>query len=320
MLVFLAMLVHALIAYAHRPFETTLALELVLGAVNFVLIVLMYYGISRLAFTGRFILISWFAALAIAVGTILSQEVTATIMAAGWAALLISSIVCGVLAARKIPIERVYAASLLPLTALVSVQLFPLWSNMISSATDMAETLWSDFGDTQTLSGYSQVQISNFGEQFKAFYAALVRVLPSFSLLAVMFQFSIGFWLLIRWLNRTGRENSFIPDFLNWKMPFLWAPVLVGAIVMRLLGNDLIVLISDNLLLILAVIYSIAGIALIEFYMKRFRLAVLSRILVYLLFLLTHVAGLALLTLLGFIDSFYDWRRKYPLPLNNKTS
>jgi uncharacterized protein YybS (DUF2232 family) len=238
----------------------------------------------------------------------------------GWSAVLVSSILCGTLVARKIPLERVYAATLLALITFASIQLFPLWSKMILDAADVSQALMSDFSDTLALSGYSQEQIKNFTEQFQSIYAAFVRVLPSFSLMAAMIQFSIGFWFFVRWLNRTGRENIIFPEFVNWKMPFVLTPFLVAAIMMRLLGSDLILLIADNLLLILAVFYAIAGIALIEFYMKKLRFAMFSRILVYLLFLLTHVLGFALLTLLGFMDSFFDWRRKYPLPLDNKTS
>ncbi len=314
------MLIHAFIAYADRPFETTMALELCFGAINFMLILIMYYGISRLAYTGRFKMISLLSASAISVGVIfMSRQVTVTAMTAGWAAILAASIMCGVLAARKMPWQRVFAAALLALAALASVQMFPLWSKMILDASEVSEALMSDFGDTLALSGYSEQQIKNFAEQFQAFYAGFVRVLPSFSLMAVMLQFSIGFWLFVRWLNRSGRENIIIPEFLKWKMPFALTPILMTAILMRLLGSDLIIMMADNLLLILAVFYAIAGIGLIEFFMKRLRFATLSRILVYLLFLLTHAAGFALLMLLGFIDSFFDWRRKYPLPLDNKT-
>ena len=318
-LVFLALLIHAWIAYAHRPFETTFALELLFGVINFVVILAIYYGVSRLAYSSRFVLIGLFAALAISAGAILSKEVTVMTMASGWAAVLISSILCGVLVAKQIPLQRVYAIALLVLAAIVAVQLFPLWSKMISSATDVAEALMSDIGETLTLGGYTKEQIQSIAENFKSFYAGFVRVLPSFSIMAAMFQFSIGFWLFVRWLNRTRRQNIVFPEFINWKMPFVLTPFLVAVIIMRLFGNDLIILIADNLLLILAVFYAITGIALIEFYMKRFRFAILSRVLVYLLFLLTHVVGFALLTLLGFIDSFFDWRRKYPLPLGNKT-
>ena len=79
-------------------------------------------------------------------------------------------------------------------------------------------------------------------------------------------------------------------------------------------------LVADNLLLILAVFYSVTGIALMEFFMKKFYVSMLGRILIYILLFLSHVIGFALLAFLGFVDSFYDWRRKYPLPLDIKTS
>jgi uncharacterized protein YybS (DUF2232 family) len=86
-----------------------------------------------------------------------------------------------------------------------------------------------------------------------------------------------------------------------------------------LVGGETIQLVADNVLAILAVYYSIAGLTLIEYYMNKLSLPPLLRISFYLMLFVTQffsfLAAAALfvtLILLGFVDSFADWRSKEP--------
>ncbi len=240
-------------------------------------------------------------------------------MVSGWAALLIASFLCGNLVSRQFPLPKVYSAALVILSVFVSVQLFPFWSKLISSAPEISDALNSDLKETLVIAGYTADQIEFASIQFKTFYAAFVRILPAFSILAAIIQFTAGFWLFMKWLDRSGHQYLHPVGFVKWKMPFVLTPVLVAAILMRLFGNDLLIMVADNLIFILAVFYAIAGVTLVEFFMKKFRFAFFSRFLVFLLFILTHIVGFAFLAVLGFTDSFFEWRRKYPLPLDFKT-
>lgn len=318
-LIFPAMLIHAFVAYAHRPFQTTIGLELLFGLVNFAAIIMIYYGVSRMAYLGRYILLGISAIIAIAAGAVMTREVSILPMVSGWAAVLITPFLCGVLVGRQLSLPKIFAAALVIMSVFVSLQLFPIWLQMISSAPEVGDALISDLKETLAVAGYTAEQIEFGSIQFRSFYDAFVKILPSFSILAAMIQFTVGFWLFAKWLNRSGSQYLYPLGLVKWKMPFALTPFLVAAILMRLLGNDLLVTIADNLILILAVFYSIAGITLVEFFIKKFRFAFFSRFLVYLLFLMTHVVGFAFLTLLGFADSFFNWRRKYPLPLDYKT-
>ena len=319
-LVFPAMLIHAFVAYAHRPFGTTILLELFFGMLNFAAIVMIYYGISRMAYLKWYVLLGISAAIAIALGAVLTKDITVLSLAAGWGAVLISPLLCGNFVSRQLSLPKVYAIALIILTVFVSVQLFPLWSQMIITAPEMADALASDLKNTLAVGGYTSEQIDNASSQFKSFFAAFVRVLPSFTVMAAIFQFTAGFWLFVNWLNRSGNKYLLPTGFIKWQMPFALSPILVAAILMRLFGNEALVMVADNLILTLAVFYSVAGISLVEFFIRKFRFAFFSKFLIYVLFLLTHVVGFAFLALLGFADSFFNWRRKYPLPLDYKTS
>ena len=308
------MLIHAWVAYAERPFQTSLMLELMFGAINFAVMISMYYTISRAAFSNSFLILGVAAVCAIALGAGLNEDITYLSMSAGWAAVLGTSVLCGVLTNKNVQLPKVLGISAVVLMALASVQLFPMWAKLISSSTMIIEEMTADIGETFVALGYAQETVSNMVYRIKLFYSIFLRVLPSFTLLAVVFQFAIGFWLFVLWLKKNRPAKSSFPNFLDWKMPFALIPLVVVGVIMRLAGGETIKLIADNLIVVLAIIYSIVGMAFLEYFMKKFRFSIFSRIIVYFLILFTHVAGLAFLALVGFADSFFDWRRKYPLP------
>ncbi|MGH8015947.1 MAG: DUF2232 domain-containing protein, partial [Candidatus Zixiibacteriota bacterium] len=247
---------------------------------------------------------------------ILTKDISHVTMAAGWSAVLGSSILCGVLSAKNISLPKVFAIVLGVPAIFASVQLLPLWSKLISNSVELAEIMTEDLSESLSAMGYSPETIKTISEGVKSFYAVFIRLTPSLTLLAVIFQFSIGFWLFVKWLNRVGKSR--FPSFIDWKMPFAVTPLIIIGVLMRLFGNEWMTLVADNLIVILAVFYSIAGIALLEFLMKKFRFGLFSRILIYLLLLVTHFVGFIFLALAGFVDGFFDWRRKYPLPLDYK--
>lgn len=313
-------LVHSFIAYAQRPFTTTAALELIFGSINFTAIVLLFYGISRLYYTRQYIFLAVSSALAIALAVILSGKVTALMITAGWCAVLSTPIVCAHLTQKNYSPIRIYGWSLLVLVLFSSMQLFPLWTKMIIGAGEAFKLISKDLTTALIGAGYSQSAADSMMAQFEIFYQSFVRLMPSITILAVMMQFSLGFYFYMRWLKRFGNTSISIPSFLHWKMPFAATPVLLIAVIMRLTGNEMLTLFADNLILILAVYYSITGLSVLEFFMKKFYVSTMGRIIIYFLLMVSHVIGFALLALVGFVDSFYDWRRKYPLPIDIKTS
>jgi len=76
-----------------------------------------------------------------------------------------------------------------------------------------------------------------------------------------------------------------------------------------MLGGTAAVIV-DNLLLLLSVFYCVTGLALIEFWFRRLRLPGLLRIVMYLLLLPAGFFGYLTLALVGFVDSFFDWRHR----------
>jgi uncharacterized protein YybS (DUF2232 family) len=60
---------------------------------------------------------------------------------------------------------------------------------------------------------------------------------------------------------------------------------------------------------VLAVFYAICGLSFMEYTLHRVRVSLVIRILFYLLLFLTQIAGLLVMVLIGFVDSFMDWRK-----------
>ena len=155
--------------------------------------------------------------------------------------------------------------------------------------------------------------------QSEKMFTAITRIVPALTVLGALTQFSIGF-LIFSYLmaRRYPPKHLWIP-FSNWRAPFALTPLLAVVILARLVGNETYQLIADNVLLILAVYYSIAGLALIEYYMNKLSLSPLLRISFYLMLFVTQfwsfLAAAALfvtLILLGFVDGVADWRNKEP--------
>jgi hypothetical protein len=240
---------------------------------------------------------------------ILSKSEMMWIAIAGWSAVIMPSMICGRLASQNYSIARVFSVSVIVLVVFGSVQMIPMWQMMASSgevAQLMMETdpLLSAFGNS-----------AEYSEQIKSFLSFFLRVVPALSILSVILQFAIGFRLFAGRLSSFGSYYKLtLPPFVTWRIAFSFTPLLLLGVVFRLFGNETMMIIADNMLLILSVFYSFTALALFEFFMKRFHFSIYLKLLVYLLLILSHIIGFALLVLLGFVDSFFDWRRKYPLP------
>ena len=110
----------------------------------------------------------------------------------------------------------------------------------------------------------------------------------------------------------TGVQKCALP--ISFYVSFI---LLIGA-GMRFLGTDTITQIGDNVLVFLAVFYSISGLSLIEYYLKKLKLPPFVKFSFYLLLFITQLIGFFVAVFAGFIDSFKDFRNKEQLNLQNE--
>ncbi|MCH9024616.1 MAG: DUF2232 domain-containing protein [candidate division Zixibacteria bacterium] len=190
--------------------------------------------------------------------------------------------------------------------------MIPMWQALTSSE-EIAQLIL-ETEPALSASGYSA---ENAG-QIKEFLSFFLRVLPALTVMSIIMQFALGFWLFARWQFIRGNKNLKLPPFSSWRIPFSFTPLVLSGVLLRLFGNDSMTIIADNLLLILTLLYSLTGISLLGFLMQKSRLGIYLKLIIYLMIFLSHIYGMAFLALLGFVDSFFDWRQKYPLPIGLK--
>jgi len=94
--------------------------------------------------------------------------------------------------------------------------------------------------------------------------------------------------------------------------------VLIAALGLGLLGEGLIADLALNLMVVTAVLYGAQGLAVLRFFALRQGVPLLIELSFYVGLLL--VAGLAFLLLagLGLLDTWFDWRRLRPAPVEDE--
>lgn len=272
------------------------------------LAVVIVYGLASLAFEGAWLWLTVGIAAALAVGFGVSggEDSLETVLTVG--SVSIAGIVLGAMVRRGVSPFRAYLVAAAIMTAAVLVSLIGNWSEMQTAMTGWRATLAKDFDASMNLSGYSADAQEGYRAAFKKAIDLVTRLMPASTLLSGIVQVSLGFlWFGLRLRRLYQREV--IDPFVLWKVPFALLPVVIVLACMRLLGNDTMRLIADNGFMIAAIFYCLAGLALVEFTIRRLNIGWFMKGLFYVMLFLTQIFGFLLVSLLGFIDSFADWRK-----------
>jgi hypothetical protein len=226
-----------------------------------------------------------------------------------WATITASGVVVGYRACRETGRLRLYLWGLGTVIVGALAVNVPQWTAMVQAAGQATVQMLSDLQTSLTAAGYGAQESQDFLERAKKALDMTTRVLPAATIMNVVAQFSIGFlWFLGRRVPSTVVSGRLLP-FVCWKLPFSLTPVVVLAILARLLGNDTLKLVSDNVLLSLSIFYCVAGLSLIEWGLGRLKMTTGIKVLFYIMLTLTGLIGYFVAVVLGFVDSFADWRK-----------
>ena len=194
--------------------------------------------------------------------------------------------------------------------ALSLAQFLPLYEMTVELAKNGVEGIVGNARMQMTVAGYKPEQIEEFAGAFTSVLNTMIRLMPCWYVLGAAVQFTLGYvWFSHRELAPRGKPAS-IPSFVVWKAPFWLAVVVIIGAALRLIGGESLQLIADNLLVGLGVVYAIMGMSLVESFLRRVRIGVFGRLLVYVALFLAQIVGLLLLALLGLIDGHVDWRAR----------
>lgn len=284
-------------------------LSLLVGVAAYVVAIYLFYGIARLSYLGHW---NWLG-IGIVGGAILGAIVGGVehlwFTQTGWLAVLVPGILVGYLLKRTDSSFRVYLGGLIALILLSIAAWFPTWLDVYRLGTQAGDEMVKMFVGGLNPTAYSPEQVEQITEMYKMLVRVSVRLTPASTIVSAIVQFSLGFlWLTWR-LGQTDPVLGKVRRFTEWKVPFGLTPAFGLVIVARLVGNDAIQVIADNALLVMAVFYAVCGLSFMEHTLHRVKVSFFIRILFYVLLFLTHVAGLLMMVLVGFVDSFLDWRK-----------
>ena len=314
--VIVAMLAFSVTLYGGSSEKTNFLLSLTVTPVNYVLAMYLYYGIARLTFERQALWLLVSATLAVGLSCVLMGTNQFFLALAGWGALLGGGVVSGHMSLHGYRPRTVFSVSLGVVFAMAVLQLYPLWHEVLSTMPETTRMLVEEARRQLTLIGESPEHIRKGLESFQLMMGVVMRLLPAEMLLGIAAQLAVGYVLFLRWIEKNRMIPPQLEPFRYWKMPFSVMPVLVLSAAVRLLGGESFQLIADNALAVLAAFYSITGLALVEYYLRKTQLSLLMRTLFYVMLflfpLVSQIGSLVLgvaIALTGFVDSFADWRR-----------
>ncbi|MFH2037360.1 MAG: DUF2232 domain-containing protein, partial [Candidatus Zixiibacteriota bacterium] len=96
---------------------------------------------------------------------------------------------------------------------------------------------------------------------------------------------------------------------IYWKMPYYYVYLLGFSIIIRLIGDNSMKIVADNMIFFIGFFYAAFGFALFEFYLKKIKLSRFMRILFYVGFIFLQLPGLIFAAIAGLFDSYFDFRK-----------
>lgn len=224
----------------------------------------------------------------------------------------------GYLVSQKKGLSRAYIAGIVWMLLMCVIQYWTVWPEIIERMKLIGNELvhWLEMNPAFTTAS-SEMQ-DEMMTNFKTWTEMSARLSPAALMFTPITQLSVGYLWFLYLGVRDGRLTMQDISFARWKMPWQLSPILIVAIAGRLLGGETLQLIADNLIMIMAIYYCVTGLALVDWFLKLLKLALWFRVLFYIFLTITGLLGFVVVSVLGFIDSFRDFRRNRATLLNLK--
>ena len=205
--------------------------------------------------------------------------------------------------------------------------LFFLFFSILSSNSDLsffqAITKALETGIDEVLRQYSQANNLS-AENFEILESTLLQAKKTAPLILPAIFGSI--FLLVIW-TAIVIGNAFIPRlgcqqpwsaYKHWKLPekLIWALILFGLI--SAFGSGILQKTGINVIILIALIYSFQGLAIVVFYLERFNVPKFFRAVIYIMIILQSF-GSILLTVAGVADVWFDLRRVNQIKTNRNS-
>lgn len=138
-------------------------------------------------------------------------------------------------------------------------------------------------------------------------FSALRWLLPAFIGLTIATP-AFCAWMIVITQNEPETRRSIV----NWRLSrsalWLTSLALLGRFAADFAGQDMVMQICDNVLLILLISFSVTGLLVVEYLFRHFRLHIALRAVIYTILVITlHIGGMAL-ALAGILDTLINFR------------
>jgi hypothetical protein len=304
-----AMLVYTAVQFGIVGRYAGLLITMILSTLTYLLAVYLFNGIAYMAYRRQTWLL-WGAGIAAAViGYLVSGLSNVWPLLTGWSLVFLAGAVCGRLTLAGQPKLICYLSGIGVAALFAILMNAPIWSSLMHVATEQSDLLVDQFRGSLLAAGYGGAAANENAEQMSKLLHATIRLLPATTVMSHVLQFTIGYLWFSHRVNRETNRGSAWREFLQWKVPFGLMPGVIVVILLRLAGGEMLQLIADNILASVAIFYCVCGLALVEFFMRKLQMSRFMRVAFYLLLFLTQLIGFFVLALLGFVDSFTNWRR-----------
>jgi hypothetical protein len=289
--------------------NATLPVGALVSVAIWALIVFLYAGLPALAFRQQWLyLVSGFVA---AIG-ISGQWVagSAWLWLTTWLALGGAGIATGYLARTGRSVSAVFWVGALIVIGVSLLQIVPVYSEVAQIIRTRLDGMIDVFRMQLSTAGNSAAVVDEYVVALNRLADLMIRLWPGGMAMAAVSQYSLGFAWFSRAVVAPSGQRAVVPPFISWRAPFALVGLVVIGAVGRFLGGETVRIIADNLLMMLTVVYAITGAALVEHFMRRVRIGWFGRIVVYLMLFLAQILGFLIVALIGFGDSYFDWRAR----------
>lgn len=314
----IAMFLFTLLEFGIKGVELPVILVLGISSVNYFLILILYAGIAMLAYKGRTRLL-WGSGLAVfIVGLMFTGTDFVWTMFSQWSMILFGGAVIGRLTMKNEAVQKVYTFGMLAVLLFALTMYLPLLSIIAEEFTKASATMIENAAISLPAAGYSAEETATLITGVNKSLSFTGRIIPSLLLLSSVLQYTLGYFIFVYILSRRENSVSKIAPFSMWKMPYYLTIILLAGACFRFFGGESVSLMGDNVLVFLAFFYSISGLALMEYYLKKLKFPPFVKVSFYILLFITQLVGFFVAVFAGFIDSFKDFRNSEQLNLQNE--
>lgn len=285
-----------------------LPLATLLMTIAYLLGIFVFKSVASAAREGSITLTLGAAVLGGLIGGISCQPEQIWMMTVIWSAMILTGWLVGRRARSEPSGLRLYLWGTAVILVGGLIVLAPQWPELMRVAALASQDMVAKIENVMVTGGYNVDAARIYGEQVQSGMNLAIRLMPAATIMNLVLQFSLGFlWFLGR--PRPGENTLSVRPFTAWKVPFALMPVLLAVVPARLFGGPTLALAADNILLVLSIYYCVGGLALMEHFLHRLKMATGMKILFYIMMVITGLLGYLITVVIGFLDSFADWRR-----------